>query len=79
MMSQEQNDLLTRVGPGTGAGAVMRLYWQPAALSEELMSVRPVVPVNLLGERLVLFRDNEVLYDLQLETLYIVQCIAVDS
>jgi phthalate 4,5-dioxygenase oxygenase subunit len=59
MMSQEQNDLLTRVGPGTGAGSVLRLYWQPAALSEELISVRPVVPVTLLGERLVLFRDNE--------------------
>ena len=59
MMSQEQNDLLTRVGPGTGAGSVLRLYWQPAALSEELVSSRPVVPVTLLGERLVLFRDNE--------------------
>ncbi len=59
MMSQEQNDLLTRVAPGTGAGAVLRLYWQPAALSEELVSSRPVVPVRLLGEDLVLFRDNE--------------------
>jgi len=59
MMNQEQNDLLTRVGPGSAAGAVLRLYWQPAALSEELMSARPVVPVTLLGENLVLFRDNE--------------------
>jgi len=59
MMSQEQNDRLTRVGPGTGAGAVLRRYWQPAALSEELMSARPVVPVRLLGEDLVLFRDNK--------------------
>lgn len=59
MMSQEQNDRLTRVGPQTGAGAVLRRYWQPAALSEELMSARPVVPVRLLGEDLVLFRDNK--------------------
>ncbi|MCG6114898.1 MAG: aromatic ring-hydroxylating dioxygenase subunit alpha [Mesorhizobium sp.] len=59
MMSQEQNDRLTRVGPDTGAGAVLRRYWQPAALSEELMSARPVVPVRLLGEDLVLFRDNK--------------------
>lgn len=59
MMSQEQNDLITRVGPGTAAGEVLRRYWQPAALSEELVGARPVVPVRLLGEDLVLFRDNE--------------------
>tara|TARA_R110002020_G_scaffold113518_27_gene261197 strand:+ start:522 stop:1838 length:1317 start_codon:yes stop_codon:yes gene_type:complete len=58
MMSQEQNELLSHVGPGTGAGAVLRQYWQPAALAEELVSSRPVVPVTLLGEELVLFRDN---------------------
>ena len=38
---------------------MLRRYWQPAALSEELMSARPVVPVTLLGEKLVLFRDNQ--------------------
>ena len=59
MMSQEQNALITRIGPGTGAGEVLRRYWQPAALSEELVGARPVVPVRLLGEDLVLFRDNE--------------------
>ena len=58
MLSQEQNDSLTRVGPGSDAGAVLRRYWQPAALAEELMGPRPVVPVRLLGENLVLFRDQ---------------------
>lgn len=58
MLSQEQNDSLTRVGPGTDAGEVLRRYWQPAALAEELMGPRPVVPVRLLGENLVLFRDQ---------------------
>ncbi|WP_264600052.1 aromatic ring-hydroxylating dioxygenase subunit alpha [Rhodobium gokarnense] len=58
MMSQEQNDQLTRVGPGAPAGDVLRRYWQPAALSDELVAERPVVPVKLLGEDLVLFRDN---------------------
>jgi len=58
MISQEMNDRLTRVEDGTGAGTVLRLYWQPAALSEELMQARPVVPVRLLAEDLVLFRDN---------------------
>ena len=59
MISQELNDSLTRVGKGTDAGEVLRRYWQPAALSDELMSGRPVVPVRLLGEDLVLFRDSE--------------------
>lgn len=59
MLSREMNDRLTRVESGTGAGALLRLYWMPAALSEELMGARPVVPVRLMGEDLVLFRDNE--------------------
>jgi len=59
MMSQEQNDRITRVGPGTPCGKLMRQYWQPAALAEELKPDRPVVPVRLLGEDLVLFRDDK--------------------
>ncbi len=59
MISQGLNDTLTLTGPGTEAGQVMRLYWQPAALSDELQGPRPVVPVKLLGEDLVLFRDSE--------------------
>ena len=58
MISQELNDSLTRVGPKSDAGEVLRRYWQPAALNDELMAGRPVVPVTLLGEKLVLFRDN---------------------
>lgn len=58
MISQSLNESLTRVGPGSDAGAVLRQYWQPAALSDELMQARPVVPVRLLGEDLVLFRDT---------------------
>ena len=59
MISQELNDRLTRTGKGEPAGEVLRRYWQPAALSAELDGKRPVVPVTLLGERLVLFRDDE--------------------
>jgi phthalate 4,5-dioxygenase oxygenase subunit len=58
MISQNLNDKLTFTGPGTDAGEVMRRYWQPAALLDELQSLRPVVPVRLLGEDLVLFRDE---------------------
>ncbi|MGA8262353.1 MAG: aromatic ring-hydroxylating dioxygenase subunit alpha [Arenicellales bacterium] len=58
-MRVSQNELFTRSGPGTALGGLMRRYWQPAALTRELDTDRPVRPVNLLGERLVLFRDDE--------------------
>ena len=59
MLSKEVNDLMTRVGPNDGAGKVLRRYWQPAALTVELEGERPVAAVRLMGEDLVLFRDNE--------------------
>ncbi|WP_435139561.1 Rieske 2Fe-2S domain-containing protein [Pseudopelagicola sp. nBUS_19] len=59
MISQEMNDLITQITPGTPAGNLMRHYWHPAALSDELKINRPVVPVRLLGEDLVLFRNRE--------------------
>ena len=59
MLSKEVNDLITRVGPDDGAGKVLRHYWQPAALTVELDGERPVAAVRLMGEDLVLFRDNE--------------------
>jgi nitrite reductase/ring-hydroxylating ferredoxin subunit len=58
MLSAEQNDLITRIGLGTPAGKLMRRYWQPAALVDELNGKRPVRPVRLLGEDLVIFRDQ---------------------
>jgi hypothetical protein len=64
MLSAEQNDLITRIGPGTPAGTLMRRYWQPAALVDELAGNRPVKPVRLLGEDLVLFRDENGRYGL---------------
>ena len=59
MLSAEHNDILTRSGPGTPGGKLMRCYWQPAALVDELAGNRPVRPVRLLGENLVLFRDEQ--------------------
>jgi phenylpropionate dioxygenase-like ring-hydroxylating dioxygenase large terminal subunit len=64
MMSQEQNDLFTRIGSGTPAGKLMRMYWQPVALAEEFGHGRPVKPVRLLGEDLVAFRDANGRYGL---------------
>ncbi len=64
MMSQEQNDLITRTGPKDPCGKLMRSYWQPAALVDELEGERPIRPVKLLGENLVLFRDETGRYGL---------------
>lgn len=57
MLTQEQNDMLTRVGPGTPAGELMRRYWHPVAAVEDLRE-KWTVPVRLLGEDLVLYRDR---------------------
>jgi phenylpropionate dioxygenase-like ring-hydroxylating dioxygenase large terminal subunit len=59
MMSAEENRVLTQVGPGTPGGRLLRHYWQPAALVDELEGNRPVRAVTLLGEELVLFRTEE--------------------
>ena len=64
MMSAERNELITRTGPGTPAGKLMRLYWQPAALLEELPAEHPVKAIQLLGQNLVLFRDQQGRYGL---------------
>jgi len=58
MISAEQNDLMTRVGAGTPAGTLLRHYWQPVALSEELEGPRPLKAVQLMGQHYVLFRDE---------------------
>jgi phenylpropionate dioxygenase-like ring-hydroxylating dioxygenase large terminal subunit len=49
---------LTRVGPGTPMGELMRCYWIPAAMSSELKRDGPPVRLKLLGEKLIAFRDS---------------------
>lgn len=58
MISAERNDLMTRITAGKPAGELLRRYWQPVAVSEELTTPRPIRPVELLGEQFVLFRDE---------------------
>lgn len=61
MLKEDLNRLVTQVGPDTGCGKLMRQYWQPAALTEELAGERPVKALTLMGEDLILYRygDNE--------------------
>ena len=57
MLSKEENEMLTRVGPGTPCGELMRRYWHPIAATVQLED-NPVRKVRILGEDLVLFRDR---------------------
>src|SRR6202046_829964 len=60
MLSQAENERLTRVGPGTPMGKLFRSYWNPALLSAQLPeNDGEPVRVRLLGEDLVAFRDSE--------------------
>ena len=59
MVTRDENRLLTLTGPGTAMGDLLRRYWLPALLPEELPAPDcPPVRVRLLGERLVAFRDS---------------------
>lgn len=58
MIPQSLNDQLTRIGPNAPAGKVLRHYWQPAALVDELDDDK-ALPVNLMGERLALCRNAD--------------------
>jgi len=62
MLSKEENDYLTRVGPGTPAGEMLRRYWHPIGFAAELKN-RPLKR-KILGEDLVLFRDDKGRYGL---------------
>ena len=58
MLTVEANERLTRVGPGTPMGELMRRYWIPVRPIAQLME-EEVMAVRLLGEDLVLFRSAD--------------------
>ncbi len=65
-MNAELNHRLTRIGAGTPCGELMRRYWQPVALTAEFdpaldprMAGRPIKPVRVLGQNLVLFKTGD--------------------
>ncbi len=60
MLSEFENQRLTRVGPGTPMGNLLRRYWMPALLASEVAEPDgPPVRVRLLGEDLIAFRDSD--------------------
>ena len=60
MLKREQQELLTQTGPATPLGELLRRYWVPALLSEELPAPDcPPVRVKLLSEKLIAFKDTQ--------------------
>ena len=59
MLTKEENDYLTKTGPGTPMGNLIRQYWIPALLSSEVPEADcPPVRIRLLSEDLVAFRST---------------------
>src|SRR5437763_9809353 len=54
-----QSEMMTRVGPGTVMGDLMRRYWLPALASSEVKADGDPVRIMLLGEKLIAFRDSQ--------------------
>ena len=59
MTTTRENEILTRVGPGTPMGTVMREYWLPIATSDEIKTESDPVRIMALGEALIAFRDTQ--------------------
>src|SRR5690606_3137098 len=57
MLSVEDNEKLTKVGPGTPMGDLLRRYWQPVAAVADVEREK-VLPLRRLGEDLVLYQDR---------------------
>lgn len=59
MLSREMNEMLTRVGPGTPGGELLRRYWQPVCIASEITEDKPKIRVRVMDEDLVVFRTEE--------------------
>ena len=57
-LTEEENRKLTRVGPGTPGGELLRRYWYPVAPLHQLTEESPTAFVRILGEDLVLFKNR---------------------
>lgn len=66
MLTLEENELLTRVGPGTPIGELLRRYWMPLAPKAEI-DEKGKRQLRLLGEDLLVFKDGGGRYGLVAE------------
>lgn len=67
MLTEEENQRLTRVGPGTPGGELLRRYWQPVLAAGELSADKPLLAIRRLGEDLVIYRLTDGSYGLAAE------------
>lgn len=59
-MNSQMAETLVRTGPGTAMGNLMRRYWVPALLASEIAEPdSPPVRVQIMGEKLLAFRDTD--------------------
>ena len=58
MFTKAENDLMTLTAPGTPGGKLLRAYWQPVALASDLPANGAPLPLTIMSEELVLFRDE---------------------
>jgi 5,5'-dehydrodivanillate O-demethylase len=58
MVTTQENELMTRIGPGTPAGDLLRRYWHPICPAAELTEAEPKRRIRMLGEDLLLFLDG---------------------
>ena len=59
MLSKDDNELITRVGPDTRGGALLRRYWYPVLKADALEPEGAPKKVRLLGENFVAFRNAD--------------------
>jgi len=59
MLSPEDQALMTKVGPGTPCGDLLRRYWLPICPVAELTAKTPKKRVRMLGEDMLVFRDGK--------------------
>ena len=59
MLTKEDNETITRVGPGTPTGDLMRQYWHPVMFPYELEADGAPLRIRLLGEDLIAFRATD--------------------
>ena len=64
MLTREENEFLTQVSRGTPCGELLRRYWHPVAAAGEFTEEKPIRPVKILGEELVVYRDKKGNYGL---------------
>jgi 5,5'-dehydrodivanillate O-demethylase oxygenase subunit len=59
MLTREQNERFTRIGPGTPCGELLRRYWQPMCPTKELAGDVRKKRLRMLGEDLLVFRRDD--------------------